>query len=140
MPKYYVVWKGRKPGVYSNWASCAEQVLNFPNARYKGYLDRDEAYAAYGKDKSHKEVVVGIRGDGTKVTVDVDKTQGRLSGGIVAKPLLKNSDSGNNNSRNVDSELITRMRIILDRIVSELTIWRMRYPDWKSPDLKGRSK
>ncbi len=48
MSKYYVVWRGRKPGVYSNWASAFEQVHEFSGARYKGYKDRDEAYAAYG--------------------------------------------------------------------------------------------
>lgn len=47
MSKFYVVWRGRKPGVYSNWASAFEQVHEFSGARYKGYKDRDEAYAAY---------------------------------------------------------------------------------------------
>lgn len=110
--KYYVVWKGRKPGVYSNWASCAEQVMGFPNARYKGYTDRDEAYAAYRKDKSHNVTKVDNVSPLTREVVGNSREPFR--------PLLKKPAS--------ESELITQMRILLDKIVSELRIWRMKHP------------
>ncbi|MEN9217414.1 MAG: ribonuclease H family protein [Gloeomargarita sp. DG_2_bins_126] len=37
--KAYVVWRGRRPGVYRTWADCWEQVQGFSGARYKSYPD-----------------------------------------------------------------------------------------------------
>jgi ribonuclease HI len=45
--KYYVVWHGHKPGIYSSWSSCHAQVKNFPNAIYKSYGTKEEAQAAF---------------------------------------------------------------------------------------------
>ena len=46
--KYYVVWKGREPGVYSNWADCQAQIAGFPGAEYKSFARKDEALEAFG--------------------------------------------------------------------------------------------
>ncbi|MGE5774650.1 MAG: viroplasmin family protein, partial [Chloroflexota bacterium] len=27
--KYYVVWKGHRPGIYTSWAECEKQVKGF---------------------------------------------------------------------------------------------------------------
>jgi ribonuclease HI len=45
--KYYVVWQGQTPGIYSSWEKCLSQVKNYPNARYKAYSSKDEAEEAY---------------------------------------------------------------------------------------------
>lgn len=45
--KYYVVWAGRKPGIYGDWDSCRAQVDKFPGARFKSFGSRSEADAAY---------------------------------------------------------------------------------------------
>ena len=45
--KYYVVWNGRKPGVYSTWDDCKAQVDGFPGAKYKSYPTREQANAAF---------------------------------------------------------------------------------------------
>ena len=45
--KYYVVWDGWNPGIYTDWEECKEQVLNYPNAKYRGYENEDEAVAAF---------------------------------------------------------------------------------------------
>lgn len=47
--KYYVVWKGQKPGVYDNWADCQSQIIAYPNALYKSFPSKAEAEAAYSK-------------------------------------------------------------------------------------------
>ncbi|SKA50884.1 ribonuclease H family protein [Photobacterium toruni] len=47
--KYYVVWIGREPGIYSDWASCKQQVDKFAGARYKSFSTQPEAVAAFGK-------------------------------------------------------------------------------------------
>lgn len=45
--KYYVVWQGHHPGVYSSWEKCLAQVKNYPNALYKSYPTKEEADDAF---------------------------------------------------------------------------------------------
>ncbi len=45
--KFYVVWRGRKPGIYETWADCTSQVTGFAGAKYKSFLTRAEAEFAY---------------------------------------------------------------------------------------------
>jgi ribonuclease HI len=45
--KYYVVWKGRKPGIFTSWAECEKQVKGFAAAQYKSFDSLKEAEAAY---------------------------------------------------------------------------------------------
>lgn len=35
--KYYVVWNGRKTGVFDNWKDCEESVKGFEGAKYKSF-------------------------------------------------------------------------------------------------------
>jgi ribonuclease HI len=44
--KYYVVWKGRKRGIYSTWAECEQQVKGFVGAQYKAFESPGEARTA----------------------------------------------------------------------------------------------
>ena len=46
--RFYVVWKGRKTGVFSNWDECAKQVQGFTGAQYKSFLSRAAAEQALG--------------------------------------------------------------------------------------------
>ncbi len=53
-PKYYVVWKGRKTGVFSSWEACAAQVQGFTGAQYKSFTSRLAAEQALrGKYSAH---------------------------------------------------------------------------------------
>lgn len=45
--KYYVVWEGKKPGVYSSWADCQKHISGFQDAKYKSYESKAEADKAY---------------------------------------------------------------------------------------------
>lgn len=45
--KYYVVWKGHKPGIYTSWAECEKQVKGFAAAQYKAFESLREAESAY---------------------------------------------------------------------------------------------
>ncbi len=45
--KYYVVWKGRKPGVYDTWEKCKEQIFQFENAEYKSFPTKKAAEKAF---------------------------------------------------------------------------------------------
>ena len=45
--KYYVVWKGKEPGIYTNWNDCKQQVEGFTGAAYKSFPTMMEAELAY---------------------------------------------------------------------------------------------
>ena len=45
--KYYVVWNGPSPGVYSSWEACQEAVNGVSGAKYKSFKSQDEAEDAF---------------------------------------------------------------------------------------------
>ncbi|TNE68455.1 MAG: ribonuclease H [Bacteroidetes bacterium] len=45
--KFYVVWDGYEPGVYSSWNAAKQQIDGYPNAKYKSFASRDEAEKAF---------------------------------------------------------------------------------------------
>ncbi len=47
--KYYVVWKGRKPGIYERWDICKEQIYEFEGAQYKSFLNKESAEKAFAE-------------------------------------------------------------------------------------------
>lgn len=60
--KYYVVWKGRKTGVFTSWAECEKQVKGFIGAQYKAFeseLEADTAYLANYDDYKGKSSTSG---------------------------------------------------------------------------------
>lgn len=44
--KIYVVWKGRKPGIYKDWEECESQVKGFPGAQFKSFPSMTAAQSA----------------------------------------------------------------------------------------------
>ena len=46
-PKFYVVWRGRQPGIYSSWSECEAQTRHYSGARYKSYGSRLQAEQAW---------------------------------------------------------------------------------------------
>lgn len=52
--KYYVVWRGIKPGIYNSWNECKNQVEGFEGAQYKSFTDEDEAKRSF--DGSYWEI------------------------------------------------------------------------------------
>ena len=40
---YYVVHKGRKPGIYNNWNECKKQVDGFEDPVFKKFDNQKEA-------------------------------------------------------------------------------------------------
>ena len=45
--KFYVVWKGRKTGIFTTWSECEAQVKGFTGARFKSFPTEAEAKAAF---------------------------------------------------------------------------------------------
>lgn len=62
--KFYVVWKGKRPGIYENWDDCKAQITGFKGAQYKSFSDFAEAKKAFngnyseykGSSKGKKEL------------------------------------------------------------------------------------
>lgn len=45
--KYYVVWKGKKTGIFTTWSECEAQVKGFTGAEFKAFETREEAERAF---------------------------------------------------------------------------------------------
>lgn len=45
--KYYVVWEGHTPGIYSTWEAAKRQVDGYEKAKYKSFDSKDEAEKAF---------------------------------------------------------------------------------------------
>ncbi len=78
-PKFYVVWKGRKPGVYDSWDEAKAQTDGFDGPLFKSFDSKGAALSAY-KDKPHQHIGQGPKPAGK---------QGKLPG-LVGDP---NEDS-----------------------------------------------
>jgi ribonuclease HI len=47
--KFYVVWSGRKKGIFTSWNVCKKQIDGFESAQYKSFTDLKEAEIAFSK-------------------------------------------------------------------------------------------
>ena len=47
--KLYVVWSGRKKGIFTSWNVCKKQIDGFEGAQYKSFIDLKEAEIAFSK-------------------------------------------------------------------------------------------
>ena len=47
--KFYVVWRGRKTGVFTSWNVCKRQIDGFEAAQYKSFANLEEAEIASKK-------------------------------------------------------------------------------------------
>jgi len=59
--KYYVVWKGRTPGIYNSWNECLKQVNSFSQPVFKSFASRELAEQAF-KDNPDKYMESGTLG------------------------------------------------------------------------------
>ena len=48
--KYYVVWLGLKPGIYSSWDEAKKQVNGYVGAEYKAFSTREDAEEAFNRN------------------------------------------------------------------------------------------
>ena len=51
--KFYVVWKGVNPGIYSSWTDCLLQVKGYEGALYKSFESGNEATTAFSEPPHH---------------------------------------------------------------------------------------
>jgi ribonuclease HI len=73
--KYYVVWAGRKTGIFDSWAECEKQTKGYQGASFKSFPSLQEAKQAYtgGKTSISKNTVQNKRtGENQNVEVNFD--------------------------------------------------------------------
>jgi ribonuclease HI len=50
--KFYVVWSGRKTGIFTSWDECNEQIFGFSKPIYKSFPTKELAEIAFSKQSS----------------------------------------------------------------------------------------
>jgi ribonuclease HI len=90
--KYYVVWEGYQPGVYDNWEDAAEQVQNFPGARFKSFNSQIEAVRAFRGDDSEelKALITHIKAPAVEINLgqfpEIDRTAWAVDAACAGNP------------------------------------------------------
>lgn len=64
--KFYVVWRGCKPGVYDSWDDCKQQVEGFGEAAYKAYATLEDAEEAFWRGKEEVQPAQAVAGQDDK--------------------------------------------------------------------------
>jgi len=72
--KFYVVWKGRQTGVFTDWNTCKKQVDAFAGAKYKSFKTRQEAEAAFAGDTGPVRTKAASFTDKSKLSKQTIKT------------------------------------------------------------------
>lgn len=47
--KFYVVWKGKKSGIFTDWKSCKAQIDGYKGAQYKSFESFNQAKIAFSR-------------------------------------------------------------------------------------------
>jgi len=48
--KYYVIWAGHKTGIFDTWAETEQNIKGFPNAQFKSFETKEQAFHASKKN------------------------------------------------------------------------------------------
>ncbi|MED6185490.1 hypothetical protein PIB30_057602 [Stylosanthes scabra] len=89
--KMYVVFCGRRPGLYSNWPECNEQVHRYGGGLYQSFDDPDEARRAWEEylARHHREEHL-IHGATSQTSTTINHY-------AVPKPHVAGNGSGSTN-------------------------------------------
>ena len=87
--KYYVVWNGKKKGIFTSWNDCKKQIDGFKGAQYKSFIDKKEAEIAF--TKSYND----YKGKDTKKPILSDLEKARIGAPILESISVDAACSGN---------------------------------------------
>ncbi len=79
--KFYVVWKGKTPGIYKSWEECKAQVEGVAGAQYMGFYSLAEAEFA---SKKPYEELKGLKGKKKELSEAEKKQFGTPIGKAIA--------------------------------------------------------
>lgn len=112
--KYYVVWNGPSPGVYSSWEACQEAVNGVSGAKYKSFKSQAEAEDAFEMGEEAYESEASSSGNTGKS--DNSGKSGK-PGNLGSSALIAQPDRPAYNPTNLPSEAI-REAIAVDAACS----------------------
>jgi ribonuclease HI len=67
--KFYVVWKGIKPGIYGSWDECERNIKGYQGAKYKSFPSlhaAEQAFKGNYEDYAGKDINIAFTLDGLK--------------------------------------------------------------------------
>jgi ribonuclease HI len=74
---FYVVWKGRRPGVYNTWDEARAQVEGFPGALYRKFKTLEDALRAFRGETDVADVYSDASYDGQTLRIRIVDAGGR---------------------------------------------------------------
>ncbi|XP_019248399.1 PREDICTED: ribonuclease H-like [Nicotiana attenuata] len=86
--KVYVVFRGKKPGLYNSWCECAPLVIGFKGSIFKSYKSYDEAVAAF--NEFQKENVYNEEQSSSSCVDESAMSSVLLAGMFVGMTISKN--------------------------------------------------
>ncbi len=75
-PKWYVIWVGHAPGVYTTWDKAKAQIHGFPGAQYKSFESSAEAQAAFTQGPINITQGIAARAGAQKLAKNRTMTNG----------------------------------------------------------------
>lgn len=89
--KFYVVWKGRRTGIFESWEECNKQISGFKDAEYKSFKTKllaEKAYASPSNESIGKgffeseltEEQIKLLGDPIENSIAVDAAWNSMTG------------------------------------------------------------
>ena len=90
--KFYVIWEGRKPGIYTDWPTAQKQIMKFSGAKYKSFPTMAEAQAAFSAGSNTGTATTG--GMSTRKTSTKNSPQGNLSAPPIKTDIVIYCDGG----------------------------------------------
>lgn len=141
--KYYVVRKGRNPGIYLTWEECQKQVDGFSNAEFKSFSSESEAreylnndVTSYHKESSKKDSSTALKNiayvdgsfDGQSKTYGFGGFIIYAENGKKCVRVVQGAGNGSDMSkmRNVAGEISGAMKIVEEAIclgLEEITLY-----------------
>nr|XP_016443676.1 PREDICTED: uncharacterized protein LOC107769017 [Nicotiana tabacum] len=86
--KMYVVFRGKRPGLYNSWCECARMVIGFKGSIFKFYRSYNEAIAAFNKfqeeNVDNEELSSNSFADESDVGVEGDNGASVISSVLLA--------------------------------------------------------
>lgn len=93
--KFYVVWEGHKPGIYTSWEECQRHISGYAGAVFKSFPTRAQAEAAFKdpslakSDPKKKKPMYYVVWRGMNPGIYTDWTEAARNIRGVAKPIYK---------------------------------------------------
>lgn len=106
--KFYVVWEGKKRGIFISWNACKKSIDGYPGAKYKSFKDENLANEAL---KRSYEEYKGVSAKKKELTSEEKKTFGKPISNSIAVDAACSGNPGLMEYRGVATSTTTQLFI-----------------------------